>query len=104
MTETKLIPLRCPGCGAKLEISNDMECFTCAYCGTELMAERKGGTVVLKPLTDAVTKVQVGTDKTAAELALVRLQREYDEIRQQRQDRINIAEPVINHQRNCSGQ
>ena len=36
------------------------------------MVERRGGTVSLK-IVDAIQKVQAGTDKTAAELALRRL-------------------------------
>jgi len=44
--------------------------FACGYCGSNLIVERKGGTVSLKSVTDAIGKVQIGTDKTAAELAL----------------------------------
>jgi predicted RNA-binding Zn-ribbon protein involved in translation (DUF1610 family) len=80
MSETKVIPLKCPSCGAKLEISADMDQFACGYCGTELFIQRKGGTVALKPLTDAINKVQVGTDKTAAELAIPRLQEDLKQL------------------------
>ncbi len=47
--------------------------FACGYCGTEQIVERKGGTVILKGLSEAINRVQAGTDKTAAELALRRL-------------------------------
>lgn len=40
------------------------------------MVERRGGTVALRLVVDAVARVQVGTDRTAAELALVRLEKE----------------------------
>jgi DNA-directed RNA polymerase subunit RPC12/RpoP len=73
MQELKVIPLKCPGCGAKLDVSDEMDRFVCAYCGSELLTQRRGGTVALRPLTDAIAKVQVSTDKTAAELALRRL-------------------------------
>ncbi len=56
-----------------------MEQFTCGYCGSSQVVERFGGTVILKPIADAVAKVQIGTDRTAAELALVRLKTELGE-------------------------
>jgi ribosomal protein S27E len=70
------INLNCANCGAKLDVYNDMEQFACGHCGTEMIAQRRGGTVVLKAVIEAIKKVQIGTDKTAAELALVRLNQE----------------------------
>lgn len=55
---------------------DDMERFACGYCGTELIVQRRGGTVALRAVTEAIRKVQIGTDKTAAELALARLNQE----------------------------
>lgn len=65
--------MRCSNCGASLKISADQEYFACGYCGTEQIVESKGGTVYLKPIIDAIRKVQLGTDKTASEMALKRL-------------------------------
>ena len=42
-----------------------------------MIVQRRGGTVALKALREAIRQVQVGTDKTAAELAIARLDREY---------------------------
>ena len=70
------IYLRCTNCGAKLDVYDDMERFSCGYCGTELIGQRRGGPVALKAVPKAIQKVQIGTDKTAAELALVRLNKE----------------------------
>jgi predicted RNA-binding Zn-ribbon protein involved in translation (DUF1610 family) len=70
------INLSCANCGGKLDVYDDMERFACGYCGTEMIVQRRGGTVSLKAVTDAIERVQVGTDKTAAELALVRLRQE----------------------------
>jgi predicted RNA-binding Zn-ribbon protein involved in translation (DUF1610 family) len=72
----KPVPISCPNCGAGLDVYSDMERFSCGYCGTAIMAERRGGTVSLKCVTEAIRKVQAGTDKTAAELALARLAKE----------------------------
>jgi DNA-directed RNA polymerase subunit RPC12/RpoP len=88
MSELRIIPMKCPSCGAKLEITSDMDRFVCSYCGTELITERKGGTIALKPLTDAIMRVQVGTDKTAAELAIQRLE---NELEQQKKDRESFS-------------
>lgn len=72
----RFIPLKCQSCGAKLEVYDDMNRFACGYCGTEMLVERRGGTVSLKAVEQAIQKVQIGTDKTAAELALARLNEE----------------------------
>jgi|SRR5579872_849133 len=70
------INLNCANCGAKLEVYDDMDRFACGFCGTELLVHRRGGTVALKQVTEAIKQVQIGTDRTAAELALVRLGKE----------------------------
>jgi hypothetical protein len=79
----KVIPLRCTSCGASLEISPDMEQFACGYCGASQTVQRQGGTVSLKPVLDAISKVQSSSDKAAAELALVRLQKELNPLIEQ---------------------
>ena len=71
-----IIPMKCTSCGGSLEISSEMEHFSCGYCGTAMLVERKGGTIALKMVTDGLKAVQAGTDKTAAELALKRLESE----------------------------
>ena len=68
----KIIQMKCPGCGAGLEISKDHQDFACAYCGSSLHVIRSGGTVALS-LVDVVDQVRANTDRTASELALVRL-------------------------------
>ncbi len=67
------IPLKCANCGANLEVTAEMSSFACGYCGASQVVERRGGTVSLRLVADAIGKVQLGTDKTAAELALKRL-------------------------------
>lgn len=69
--------MKCPTCGATLQIQSTQDQFSCAYCGSALSVARHGGTVSL--IAEAISKVQVGTDKTAAELALVRLRDELTE-------------------------
>jgi len=77
MTET-FISLSCPNCGGKLEVYDEMTRFACGYCKSEILAVRRGGTVSLKAVTEAFKKIQLGTDKTAAELPLPRLEIEQE--------------------------
>ena len=74
--QMKVVSLSCPNCGGALEIHGDMEQFACGYCGSAQTVERRGGTIALRLVADAVARVQAGTDKTAAELAIVRLEKE----------------------------
>jgi DNA-directed RNA polymerase subunit RPC12/RpoP len=76
------INLNCANCGAKLEVYEDMDRFACGHCGTEMLVQRRGGTVALKAVTEAIKKVQIGTDKTAAELAIARYESELKELRE----------------------
>lgn len=71
------ITLKCSNCGANLEITLEMETFACGYCGASQIVTRSGGTVSLRLLNESINRVQAGTDKTAAELAIRRLKEEY---------------------------
>ena len=88
----KILTLKCPSCGAALEIAPDMERFACGYCGTEQIVQRRGGTVALKAITAAITQIQIGTDRTAAELAIQRLSRELATLAEQASE----ADAVLN--------
>jgi hypothetical protein len=70
------ITLSCPSCGAKLDITPDIDRFACLHCGREHIVKRSGGIVALSPVIDAIKRVGVGIDKVAGELALVRLSKE----------------------------
>lgn len=76
MDPIKTVAICCAGCGAGLQISPELDRFVCGYCGMALQVKRHGGTVSLMAVTDSIKKVQAGTDRTAAELALVRLNSE----------------------------
>ena len=68
-----IITLTCPNCSGKLEITKDIDRFSCAHCGTEHIVKRGGGIVSLTPVLENVSK---GVDSTASELAIVRLDKE----------------------------
>lgn len=73
------ITLSCPSCGGKLQITNDVERFSCSYCGTEQIVKRSGGIVSLAPVMEGLQKVQASTDRVGAELAIARLTTELEQ-------------------------
>jgi len=46
------IKLNCENCGSGLDVYDDMDRFACGYCGTEMAVQRRGGTIVLQPVTE----------------------------------------------------
>ncbi len=75
------ITLLCPSCGAKLNITEDIDCYTCSHCGQEHIVKRSGGIVTLSPVVDAINRVGTGVDKTAAGLVIVQLKKEIEELK-----------------------
>lgn len=75
------ISMSCPNCGAKLEVAHDGERLACGHCGTESMVRRRGGAVSLRPVVEAIRRVQSGTDRTAAELAIARLRHDQEAVK-----------------------
>jgi hypothetical protein len=74
------ISLSCPSCGAKLQVTEDLDRFACSHCGNEMAVARQGGIVTLKPVTEGLERIRSGTDKTASELAIVRLDKEIEQL------------------------
>jgi ribosomal protein S27E len=74
------IKLNCGNCGGELDVYDDMERFACGYCGTETAVQRRGGTIVLKSMTQAIKNTATGADKTSSELALMRLKEEAENL------------------------
>jgi hypothetical protein len=71
-----IISLKCPNCGAGISVTPELDVFACGYCGAQQMVRRGGGIVSLKLIGEAIARVQHGTDRTAAELAIRRLRDE----------------------------
>jgi hypothetical protein len=78
------INLTCPSCGGKLQITNDIDRFACGHCGNELIVRRSGGAITVAPIVEGLKEVKTGVDKTASELAMVRLEGEISRLSQQR--------------------
>ncbi len=79
----EFITLSCPSCGGKLQITNDVERFACLNCGTEHIVKRSGGIVSLSPVIDVMQGVKSGVDKTAAELAIMRHEKNLKELQEE---------------------
>lgn len=73
MSELKAYTLKCPGCGATLKIGESVELFACTYCGASVRLERGEGIVSLRLLNEAILNIQRGTNRTVAELTIIRL-------------------------------
>lgn len=78
-----LITLTCPTCGAKLKLGADTNLVYCTSCGNEHLVQRGDGSIYLAPMAANVAQIRTGVDKTAAELAVVRLTKELQELDQQ---------------------
>lgn len=85
--EQHVVSLKCVSCGAALDITIDMDVFACAYCGTQQVVKRSGGAVSLRLVREAISRVQRGTDRTAAELAIRRINEELLGIAKERKER-----------------
>lgn len=81
-----IITLSCPSCGGDLHITSDVERFACAHCGQQHLVRRSGGIVSLSPLVEGLHKVNIGVDKTASELAIVRIKGEIEVLESQKND------------------
>ena len=75
-----LLTLTCPTCGAKLKLANHINLLVCANCGNEHMVNRGDGAIYLVPMAEDMRHIRTGVDKTAAELAVARLQKEVEDI------------------------
>ncbi len=79
--------LTCPTCGSRLSIVKGIDRFTCGHCGNEHIVKRESGIVYLEPIAEdvrqiraSVENINVGVDRTAAELAIPRLTKEIGEL------------------------
>jgi hypothetical protein len=69
----RTVALRCANCNAQLQVPPGIDVLACGYCGAEQTVERGGGIVALKPVVEVLQRVEAGTGRVVAELALQRL-------------------------------
>jgi predicted RNA-binding Zn-ribbon protein involved in translation (DUF1610 family)/uncharacterized membrane protein (DUF485 family) len=78
--------LKCSLCGTALKSTPDAGRFVCPACGSEVSIGRNHPNFSFESVIEAVAKLQAGTDKTFAELAIRRLQEELEDLQEQRQE------------------
>ena len=71
----RILSMKCASCSAPLEIRPETTDFVCLYCGSAQIVDRSGGMATINIVANALWKVQKSTDRTASELALVRLKK-----------------------------
>ncbi|MEI6155577.1 MAG: hypothetical protein WCQ90_16000 [Deltaproteobacteria bacterium] len=69
-----MIKLSCNSCGAKLEVTEDIERFSCASCGSEWIVQRSGGIVSLKSVEEGIQAISDSTEILAADVKIRKLQ------------------------------
>ena len=87
----EIISMTCRQCSGSLKISKDADQIICQHCGTEYLISFNEGAISVKLLSEGLKKIQVSTDKTASELALVRLKAERDLLMMKIRDEIKDA-------------
>lgn len=79
------ISLKCPNCGAALEVRESVSELACGYCGVQQIVQREGGGVWLS-LERAMAEVKASADRAATEMTLRRLREEREELRSRLED------------------
>jgi hypothetical protein len=74
------VTLKCLNCGANLRIGAKVVEFACEYCGASQAVEREGGVVCLRLLSAKIDYIKDTVDRTAAGLAIHRLNGELDDL------------------------
>jgi len=73
--------LACTKCGSQLEIPLGIDRFACSHCGVQHSVNRGGGIISIEPIIDGLDNIREGTDRTASELAIKRLNKDKEELR-----------------------
>lgn len=66
--------LRCPNCGADLEVSDGVETVRCRFCGARCQLDGDGGVPHLRLIFAHLERIEGHTARTAAELEAIRQQ------------------------------
>ncbi len=72
--------MTCKNCGGKIQINKDADQVLCQFCGSEYLISFNEGAVSIKVLSEGIKKIAVSSDKTASELALIRINKEKESL------------------------
>lgn len=81
-----MIKLSCKSCGAKLELTDDIDRFACANCGSEWMVNRSGGVISLKSVEEKLGNIEVSVDEMTQSIKVLKAieeARREEELKQQ---------------------
>lgn len=67
----QMIPLKCPSCGAKMEVSEGKEEYFCSYCGEKILIHDTTRKTVKKIYRDE-TKIAESENETLVRLEEIR--------------------------------
>lgn len=67
----QMIPLKCPSCGAKMEVSEGREEYFCSYCGEKILIHDTTRKTVKKIYRDE-TKIAENENETLVRLEEIR--------------------------------
>jgi len=95
MPEAKILNLKCPNCGGRLSVAPDVDTFACEYCRSTVTVERSADGTGLRLLSEGLSRVQRGAERTAAELAIRRLSEELQSARNARVSRENLRRSEV---------
>lgn len=75
--EAKIISLKCSNCSGLLQVNKRLDKIICTYCGSEqLIIKSENNNISLKKIEDKLSSVASSSSKTAAELAITRLEKD----------------------------
>jgi hypothetical protein len=75
--------LKCPACGASLNIPADATRGVCAYCGNGFVVEIDQGEAVLRSSQQITGAIEAGTEQTLTELQRMQLVQQHGDLSQQ---------------------
>jgi len=80
---SEVIELICKNCGGKANFDLSSNIFKCEFCDSKFLIENKNNNISMQPLIQSMDSLQNGIDKTASEFAIVRIQKELDNLNRQ---------------------
>jgi hypothetical protein len=84
-TMAELASLECPSCGGKFQISNDIDCFACDYCGIDYVVKKNGGILSISPIAIEIKKFSTGVYDDV-ELAYMKINGKKDDQREPKKE------------------
>jgi hypothetical protein len=92
-----MVKLSCKSCGAKLELTDNIDRFSRAHCGAEWIVNRSGGIVSLKAVEEGIGKIAESTKEIVQEIKAAKSYegiRNEEELRRRAKNEIEVIEAI----------